>query len=59
MRSRLVWQAQMMLVLVYTVIITIRLPEYLTHPFGPILKNLPILASLWMLAEFEPRPRRR
>jgi hypothetical protein len=46
-------------VLGYTLIITIQLPEHLTHPFGPIVKNLPILVVLWMLAELEPRRRER
>lgn len=53
--SRLVWQVQFLLVLVYTAIITARLPEFLSHPFGPIVKNLPILAILWLLAELSPR----
>ena len=53
-----VWQVQILLVLVYSVIIAVRLPEFLSHPFGPIVKNLPILATLWLLAELAP-PRRR
>jgi uncharacterized protein YbjT (DUF2867 family) len=53
-RRRRLWQVQILLVLVYTIIITIRLPAQLTHPFGPIVKNLPILVALWMLAELEP-----
>jgi hypothetical protein len=57
--SRLVWQVQFLLVLVYTAIITLRLPEFLAHPFGPIVKNLPILAILWLLAELSPRRARR
>ena len=55
---RLLWQAQILLILTYTVVIVIRLPEYLFHPFGPIVKNLPILAILWMLLELEPKQRR-
>lgn len=55
-----VWQVQILLVLVYSVIIAVRLPEFLSHPFGPIVKNLPILAALWLLAELAPpRGRRR
>jgi uncharacterized protein YbjT (DUF2867 family) len=56
-RRHLLWQVQIVLILVYTVIIAIRLPEYLVHPFGPIVKNLPILALLWMLMELEPKQR--
>jgi hypothetical protein len=58
-RRKWLWLAQIALVLVYTVVIAVRLPEYLTHPFGPIVKNLPILIVLWMLAELEPTQRRR
>jgi uncharacterized protein YbjT (DUF2867 family) len=57
-RRRLLWLAQIALVLVYTVIIAVRLPEYLTHPFGPIVKNLPILAVMCLLAELDRTQRR-
>jgi hypothetical protein len=58
--SRRMWQVQILLVLVYSMIIAVRLPEFLSHPFGPIVKNLPILAALWLLAELTPpRGRRR
>lgn len=43
------WQIQAMLIVAYTLIITLRLPEFWLHPFGPILKNLPIFLLLWML----------
>ncbi len=43
------WVVQAALVLAYTVIISIRLPWYWLHPFGPVLKNLPILLILWLL----------
>jgi hypothetical protein len=33
----------------YTAIITLWLPEYWLHPYGPVLKNLPLLAVLWLL----------
>ena len=57
--KRLVWQVQFLLVLAYTAIIAVELPEFLSHPFGPIVKNLPILLVLWLLAELAPRPERR
>ncbi|HXU93195.1 MAG TPA: DoxX-like family protein [Gallionella sp.] len=50
---RLLWRAQATLVLVYSVIIAVYLPEYWLHPFGPVLKNLPILLLLWLLHEYE------
>ena len=50
---RVLWIAQAALILGYTIIITARLPEYWLHPYGPILKNLPILASLGLLYTLE------
>jgi uncharacterized protein YbjT (DUF2867 family) len=47
--SRGLWGAQAGLVLAYTAIITVRLPGYWLHPYGPIVKNLPLLAVLGLL----------
>ncbi|MES2046775.1 MAG: DoxX-like family protein [Pseudomonadota bacterium] len=52
--SRLLWQGQIIAVIFYTLVIAIFLPEFLTHPFGPIIKNLAVLASLAYLAIMEP-----
>ncbi|OZI51965.1 SDR family oxidoreductase [Bordetella genomosp. 5] len=49
LRARWLWLAQMALIGGYTVIITWSLPEQWLHPFGPISKNLPMLAALWLL----------
>jgi hypothetical protein len=49
--SKMLWRAQAALVLGYSVIIAIYLPAYWLHPFGPVLKNLPILLLLWLLHE--------
>lgn len=46
---RLLWLAQAALILGYSAVIAACLPEYLWHPFGPLLKNLPILAILLIL----------
>jgi uncharacterized membrane protein YphA (DoxX/SURF4 family) len=54
-RSRWLWAAQAALVLVYTIIISLKIPEFWLHPYGPILKNLPFLAGLWILYELEDR----
>ena len=43
------------LILVYTAIITIHLPEFWLHPYGPVLKNVPLLVVLLVLALLEPR----
>lgn len=51
--SPMLWRAQAMLVIAYSVVIACYLPEYWLHPFGPVLKNLPILMLLWLLHEYE------
>jgi uncharacterized protein YbjT (DUF2867 family) len=50
------WLAQIALIVFYSIVIAWRLPEFLLHPYGPISKNLPMLAALWMLYELEKRP---
>jgi uncharacterized protein YbjT (DUF2867 family) len=52
-RRRWLWRAQIALVLLYTVIITVKLPEYWLHPYGPLTKNLPLLAALLLLHELD------
>lgn len=54
---RLVWLAQIALVAGYTVLVTFFLPEYWLHPYGPVSKNLPILAAIALLWALEPRGR--
>ncbi|MFJ3464176.1 SDR family oxidoreductase [Achromobacter spanius] len=48
------WVAQAVLIAGYTAIITVRLPEFWIHPFGPLSKNLPMLAALVLLYLHEP-----
>jgi hypothetical protein len=55
-RARALWLAQIALIVLYTVIISLRLPEFWLHPYGPILKNVPLLAALYLLYVLE-RPR--
>ncbi len=50
---RWMWRAQIGLILAYTALITVWLPEYWLHPYGPVLKNLPMLAALCLLHAFE------
>jgi uncharacterized protein YbjT (DUF2867 family) len=50
---RLAYPAAALLILGYTAIITLALPEFWLHPFGPVLKNLPILALFWLLHELD------
>lgn len=51
---RPVWLAQAALIAGYTLLITLFLPAYWLHPFGPISKNLPLLALIGLLWTLEP-----
>ena len=44
-----IWLLQLLTVAVYSLIIAFRLPEMWTHPFAPLVKNLPIMATLFFL----------
>lgn len=52
---RALWLAQAVLILAYTAIITVFLPEQWLHPYGPVAKNVPILALLVLLYQLEKR----
>ena len=54
-RRRWLWRMQLLLIGFYTVVIAWKLPEFLLHPYGPLTKNLPMLAAIWLLAELEER----
>lgn len=44
---------QLTIMLVYTLIITFKLPQLWLDPFGPIVKNIPILISILLLYSLE------
>lgn len=52
-RRKWLYGVQLGLVLFYTVTISLFLPEFWLHPYGPLLKNIPILAVLWTLYALE------
>jgi uncharacterized protein YbjT (DUF2867 family) len=52
-RRRWLWRMQLALIGFYTIVIAFRLPEFLVHPYGPLTKNLPMLAAIWLLYELE------
>lgn len=55
-RHRLwVWRLQLAVIIAYTLLISVALPEFWLHPFGPVLKNLPLLAAIFALHELERR----
>jgi uncharacterized protein YbjT (DUF2867 family) len=51
--SRRLWQAQVLLICVYSLVIAVALPEFWLHPFGPMVKNIPMLAVLAFLCAME------
>jgi hypothetical protein len=51
-----IWRAQLLVIIGYTALITVRIPHWWLHPFGPILKNLPMLVGIAMLAALPRRP---
>ena len=52
-RRRWLWYAQIAVILTFTTIITIAIPEHWLHPFGPLIKNLPMLAAIGLLLALE------
>lgn len=51
---RAVYAAALLMMLVMTVVATALLPTLWLHPLGPLLKNLPIAAALWLLWKAAP-----
>lgn len=56
-RRRWLYVAQAVVIVAYTALITLWLPEFWLHPYGPVLKNLPLLAALWLLHALDEGPR--
>jgi len=50
---RVLWRAQAALILFYSIVIAWKLPEFWLHPYGPMLKNIPLLAVLASLDVME------
>lgn len=55
LRRKWIWAVQIALIVFYTIVIAWKLPEFLLHPYGPVLKNLPMLAAIWLLMKREER----
>lgn len=52
-RRRWLWLIQFVLIAGYSLAIAVALPEFLLHPFGPVLKNVGLLAMILVLHETE------
>ena len=62
LRSRWLWPLQLLLIAFYTTAITLAMPDFWLHPFGPLSKNLPMCAAIvaaWALDGPAGRGRRR
>ena len=56
-RRRWLWISQFALIAFYSLLIAWKLPEFLLHPYGPLTKNLPMLAAIWLLYELDSETR--
>jgi hypothetical protein len=54
-RPLLVGVAQLVLVMIFTAILTLQAPIWWLHPFGPLLKNLPVLVLILVVMAREGR----
>ncbi len=54
-RLRLTALIQIGIILLYSIIITLWLPEQWSHPFGPMSKNIPLLIAILILPVLERR----
>jgi uncharacterized protein YbjT (DUF2867 family) len=52
-RIRPLMISQLTIILLYTITITFTLPEFWLHPFGPVLKNIPLLVTLLVYLNLE------
>lgn len=50
---RWLWLLQMGVMVFYSLIIAWKLPQFWLHPYGPMLKNLPMLAAIWLVMLLE------
>jgi uncharacterized protein YbjT (DUF2867 family) len=53
---RLAAYGQILTIALYTLIITVFLPAFWAHPFGPVVKNLPLVVATLSMLVLERRP---
>ncbi len=54
-RPRLLGLLQILLIFIYTLIITLSQPEQWLHPFGPVTKNAPMIVAILIMMTLERR----
>lgn len=57
-RRRALWAIQIALIVFYSTVIAFALPEFWLHPFGPLAKNVPLVACLLLLFALDVPPHR-
>jgi len=44
---------QLVVIVIYTLLLTLLAPYHWLHPFGPVLKNIPLVISIYVLGKME------
>jgi hypothetical protein len=44
---------QLVVIVVYTLLLTLLAPYHWLHPFGPVLKNIPLVIAIYILGKME------
>ena len=52
-RLQLLLNFQLLVIVVYTLLLTALAPYHWLHPFGPVLKNLPLVLAIYVLGRLE------
>jgi len=52
-RLRLLLHFGLLLIVVYTLLLTFLAPHHWLHPFGPVLKNIPLVITIFILSKLE------
>jgi len=52
-RLQVLLKLQLVVIVVYTLLLTLLSPYHWLHPFGAVLKNIPLLFSIYILAQLE------
>jgi uncharacterized protein YbjT (DUF2867 family) len=52
-KRRTLWIMQTTVIVFYSLIISWKMPEFLIHPFGPLIKNIPMIALIWAMLKLE------
>lgn len=50
------YRAQLIIILSYTILLSIIDPSFWLHPFGPLTKNIPLLVFIFWLSQTESNP---